>query len=97
MRVIVYACVAAGLFFSGWALSNLLAWWFVASWHVDREPIIAAFFLLIPAVPCVLIASAVAAVNRKAWPRHMLILSIASLSLGTFTIILFWLIDAAPT
>jgi len=97
MRIVVYACIAVGLFFSGWALSNLLAWWLIPSWHLNREPILAAFFLLIPAISCALLAPAVAFVNRRVWPRHLLIASASTFALSIGTIVVFWFTNRAPT
>ena len=97
MRSLVYACIAVGSLFSTWALANLIAWWFVPTWHVNREPIISAFFLLFPAIPCVLFAPALALVNRKTWPPHLLLASWAVLAFGVITAIAFWFTNAAPT
>jgi hypothetical protein len=97
MRSLAFGCVVAGSFLLLWALSNLLGWWFVPSWHANREPIISAFFLLFPATLCTLLAAALTVVNRRRWPRHMLFGLVFILVLGIVVVILFWLTNAAPT
>ena len=96
MRVLVYGCVTIGSLLLLWAFSDLIAWWFIPNWHVNREPIIVAFFLLLAATPCVLLAPALAIANRREWPRHMLFASAFVLALAIVTALVFWFTNVSP-
>jgi hypothetical protein len=97
MRTLTYACILFGAGFSLWALSNILAWLLVPSWHTTREPLISAFVLLIPATPCLLVAPVLATLNRSQWPRHVVVASWVSFVAGCATLVLFWLADHSST
>jgi hypothetical protein len=97
LRILVYGCVVIGSLLLGWALSNLVAWWLVPSWHVNREPIIVAFFLLLPATPCVLLAPALAIANRRKWPHRVLFASAFVFALAIVTVLVFWFTNLSPT
>ena len=97
VRLLAYVCNIVGSAFTLWTLSCILGWWFLPSWHATREPLISAFFLLVPVIPCAVLVFALAVANRRNWPRHLLIASWLLATIGAFTILLWWFTDGSAT